>query len=60
MLDVLQTDVLLHEFENILSIKRGKQLKILKIDKIYERVHMIEKIVDFSCSSGEVLKLEQL
>ena len=55
LLDVLQTDVLLQEFENILSIKRGKQLKALKVDKIYERVHMIEDIVDKSCSSGEVL-----
>ena len=60
LIDILQSDVLLKEFHNILNIKRGKQLQALKVDKIYERVHLIEEIVDRSCNSGEVLKLEQL
>ena len=61
LLDVMQTDVLLSEFEKILNIKRGKQLQALKVEKIYERIHLIEDIVDRSCNAeGQILQLEQL
>ena len=50
LLDIIQSDVLLNEFENILTIKRGKMMSTLKIEKIYNKIHMIEEIVD-KCTS---------
>ena len=52
--------MLLMEFENILNIKRGKRMSALKIDQIYEKVHLIESIVDNCSNSGKVLSLEQI
>ena len=60
LLDVIQSDVLLNEFENILTIKRGKMMSSLKIEKIYNKIHMIEEIVDKCTSSAQSLTLEQL
>ena len=57
--DVIQSDVLLNEFENILSIKRGKMMSSLKIEKIYNKIHSIEQIVD-KCRNAQSLTLEQL
>ena len=61
-LDMVQSDILLSEFENILTIKRGKMMSSLKIEKIYNKIHMIEKIVDECCidTEGKTLTLEQL
>ena len=38
--------MLLREFENILSIKRGKMISALKIEQIYEKIHLIETMVE--------------
>ena len=60
LLDVIQSDVLLNEFENIMTIKRGKMMSTLKIEKIYSKIHMIEEIVEKCTSSAQSLTLEQL
>lgn len=59
-LDIIQSDLLLAEFDRILNIKRGKMLSALKIEQIYEKIHLIESIVDQCTNSGQVLTLEQL
>jgi len=41
-LDILQSDLLMVEFEKILNIKRGKMMSALKIEKIYDKIHLIE------------------
>lgn len=45
-LDMIQSEMLLTEFERILNIKRGKMLAALKVDQIYEKIYLIESIVD--------------
>lgn len=59
-LDMIQSDVLLGEFDNILTIKRGKMMSSLKIEKIYSKIHMIEEIVDNCTNADQSLTLEQL
>ena len=44
-LDIVQSEVLLREFENILTIKRGKLLSPLKVEQLYHKIHLIEDIV---------------
>ena len=51
-LDIIQSDLILNEFENILEIKRGKMMSALKIEQIYDKIHTIEKIVK-KCSESE-------
>jgi len=60
LLDIFQSDLLLQEFENILTIKRGKMLSALKVDQIYEKIHHVEKIVDECTLQGRGLNLAQL
>ena len=61
-LDNLQKDMMLKEFENILSIKRGKMMSTLKVEEIYAKIHLIEDIVDQCSSAGhqKILTLNQL
>jgi len=57
-LDIIQTDVLLKEFDNILNIKRGRMMSALKVEQIYSKIHLIESIVEKCSTSGQLLKLE--
>lgn len=51
-LDIIQTELLLGEFENILNIKRGKMMSALKVEQIYDKVYLIESIVE-QCSAAD-------
>mgnify|MGYP006922982824 CR=1 FL=1 len=48
------------EFENILTIKRGKMMSALNIEQIYNKIHVVEEIVDRCVNADEGLTLEQL
>ena len=51
-LDIVQSDLILNEFEHILEIKRGKMMSALKIEQIYDKIHTIEKIVE-KCTESD-------
>jgi len=51
-LDIIQTELLLGEFENILNIKRGKMMSALKVEQIYEKIYLIESIVE-KCTNAD-------
>ena len=59
-LDIIQSDLILNEFEHILEIKRGKMMSSLKIEQIYEKIHIIETIVKKCTESDQTLTLDQL
>ena len=52
-LDVLQSNILLTEFENILTIKRGKMMPALKIEQIYEKIYSIESILNSAVKESD-------